>query len=87
MASVTRWPALFLLGFGLPLSGEFTGTAGGNGTMSELIESLEKSILFLKNRYPAGHTLLSCLEAQLESLHGRDDQRPETLPCNETPAD
>ncbi|HEX9777567.1 MAG TPA: hypothetical protein VGA63_05410 [Geopsychrobacteraceae bacterium] len=55
--------------------------------MSELIESLEKSILFLKNRYPAGHTLLSCLEAQLASLHGRDDQRPETLPCNETPAD
>lgn len=36
--------------------------------MSELIISLEKSVEFLRGRYPEGNPLLTCLETQLHNL-------------------
>ena len=41
--------------------------------MSELVTSLEKSVKYLKQRYPEGHTLLTDLEALLESLRSKDE--------------
>lgn len=47
--------------------------------MSELIESLEKSVTFLKRRYPEGNTLLDCMESQLEALKAKKEKTPEKL--------
>lgn len=45
--------------------------------MSDLITSLEKSVRFMKKRYPANHTLLTNLEWQLQSLKERKQQSSE----------
>lgn len=36
--------------------------------MSELMTSLEKSVVFLRGRYPQGHPLLTSMERRLEYL-------------------
>lgn len=36
--------------------------------MSELTTSIEKSVIFLRGRYPQGHPLLTSLERRLEYL-------------------
>ena len=44
--------------------------------MSELTRSLEKSIAFLRKRYPDGHPLLTCLQEQLSDLRGESVAAP-----------
>lgn len=39
--------------------------------MSELTTSLEKSVAFLRGRYPQGHPLLTSMERRLEYLTAR----------------
>ncbi|PLX89684.1 MAG: hypothetical protein C0619_10805 [Desulfuromonas sp.] len=39
--------------------------------MSELVQSLEKSVEFLRGRYPDGNPLLTCLETQLNNLKAK----------------
>jgi len=39
--------------------------------MSELTESIEKSVLFLRDRYAEDHPLLTSLERKLEHLKKR----------------
>jgi len=41
--------------------------------MSELIKSLEKSVRYLKQRYPEDHVLLTDLQALLESLRSKKE--------------
>jgi len=48
--------------------------------MSELIESLEKSVRFLKQRYPDGLPLLSDLEGLLETLKSGEENFSEQEP-------
>ena len=55
--------------------------------MSELIESLEKSVAFLRSRYPAGHALLSSLETQLKTLKAKEGKTSAAISSNETPAE
>lgn len=47
--------------------------------MSDLIKSLEKSVQFLRERYPADHALLVSLETQLESLKLKGENSPEVF--------
>lgn len=42
--------------------------------MSELIKSLKKSIIFLRDRYPDGLALLTDLENLLESLEAKKEK-------------
>ena len=52
--------------------------------MSELIKSLEASVLFLRGRYPEGHPLLTNLERQLQSLKSRAVNLPEKTANEQT---
>lgn len=52
--------------------------------MSDLITSLEKSVRFMKRRYPANHTLLTNLEWQLQSLKEKKKQTSEKSFNSET---
>lgn len=46
--------------------------------MSELIRSIEKSVAFLKERYPPDLPLLIALEEKLQHLYARQGRAPRT---------
>jgi len=48
--------------------------------MSELTESIEKSVAFLKEKYPADLPLLVSLEATLERLTTKKESDKESSP-------
>lgn len=48
--------------------------------MSELTTSIEKSVEFMKVRYPQGHPLLSSMEKQLESLIRKQERSVKEAP-------
>ncbi|MDT8419074.1 MAG: hypothetical protein RQ754_01430 [Desulfuromonadales bacterium] len=55
--------------------------------MSELVQSLEKSVEFLRTRYPDGNPLLTCLETQLNKLKARKARIAEKSLTKHIPAE
>ena len=51
--------------------------------MSELIRSIEKSVAYLKERYPKDLPLLVSLEGKLERLYAQRDDQEQKSPRQE----
>lgn len=51
--------------------------------MSELIKSIEKSVAFLKDRYPDNLPLLVSLEGKLKYLYAKQDTKNNPKPVQE----
>lgn len=49
--------------------------------MSNLTTSLEKSVVFLRGRYPQGHPLLTSMERRLEFLQTREEEAEKGPPA------